>query len=99
MAIIAHFEVKLWEKEYLEKELGKHIQVFFETVLDENNIHNVQDVEIIYSTVNKKNLDKLPKLKLITRSTGFDHIDLKECKKGRYMKGLHSKSCEYNTCS
>ena len=36
--------------------------------------------------INKEILQKLPKLKLITiRSTGFDHIDLKECKKRKIV--------------
>jgi len=36
----------------------------------------------IYSKIDKEVLSKLPDLKLIaTRSTGMDHIDLKECKK------------------
>jgi|TARA_B100002003_G_C14109561_1_gene533664 D-lactate dehydrogenase len=80
----AFFEVKPWEKEYLSKKIKNAI--FFETPLDENNVHKIKDVDsisvFIYSDVTKKLLDNLPKLKLITtRSTGFDHIDLKECKK------------------
>jgi len=36
----------------------------------------------VYSKINKEVLDKLPNLKFITtRSMGFDHIDLCECKK------------------
>jgi len=83
---IAFFEVKPWEKEYLKEKLKKHKLIFFETPLDENNVHMIQGVNaisiFIYSKLDKKILEKLPKLKLITtRSTGFDHIDVKECKK------------------
>lgn len=50
------------------------------------NVAEVKNYDIvsvfIYSKVDSKVLSKLPKLKLIsTRSTGFDHIDLKTCRK------------------
>lgn len=36
----------------------------------------------IYSDLDKEVLDKLPNLKMVsTRSTGYDHIDLEECKR------------------
>ena len=79
---IAFFEVKPWEKKYLEKQLKGHSLKFFEEELDEQNVSKIKEVEaisvFIYSEVNKKILSKLPKLKIIaTRSTGYDHIDLK----------------------
>lgn len=57
-----------------------------EEKLSLNNVEKFQDSEIIcvfiYSKIDKQILDKLPNLKLvITRSAGFDHIDIKECKK------------------
>jgi D-lactate dehydrogenase len=50
------------------------------------NVQNIKEAEgivvFIYSTVNKEVLDQLPNLKYIaTMSTGFDHIDIEECKK------------------
>ena len=83
---IAFFELEHWEKEYFIKNL-KNIEVkFIDDHLNQNNVDDVKDADaigvFIYSVVNKKILDKLPNLKLITTmSTGFDHIDIKECKK------------------
>ncbi len=83
---IAFFELEPWEKEYLLKNLKDCDMQFIDDHLNEKNINQIKDVDavgiFIYSAVNRKILDKLPNLKLITTlSTGFDHIDLKECKK------------------
>lgn len=85
MAKIAFFELEEWEKKILEKKFRKHEVYFFSDYLNKENIGKIKDVEIlsvfIYSKITKKELDLLPNLKLITtRSTGFDHIDIKECK-------------------
>lgn len=83
---IAFFELENWEKEHLLKNL-KHCQLqFIDDHLNENNVNLIKDADaigvFIYSVVNKKILSNLPNLKLITTlSTGFDHIDVKECKK------------------
>lgn len=50
------------------------------------NVEKFQDSEIIcifiYSKISKEILDKMSNLKMImTRSAGFDHIDMTECKK------------------
>lgn len=87
---IAFFEVKGWEKKHLRKSLEGHSLEFYSKPLNLNNVNKVKDVKIIsvfiYSKINKKILSRLPKLKLITtRSTGFDHIDLKECKKRKIL--------------
>jgi len=82
---IAFFEIKGWEKKYLRKKLkGYHLK-FYNGPLRLENVEEVRNFDIvsvfIYSKVDKHVLQKLPKLKLIvTRSTGFDHIDLKQCK-------------------
>ncbi len=86
MANIAFFEMKPWEEKYLKAKLKGHSLKFFKEPINGQNISEVKDSDIIsvfiHSQVNKEVLSKLPKLKLIaTRSTGFDHIDLKECKK------------------
>jgi len=81
---IAFFEIEDWEKDYLLKNLKGYKMSFFPEPL--GNLSKIKDCEIIspfiYSKINKEVLDSLPKLKLIsTRSTGFDHIDIKEAKK------------------
>lgn len=85
---IAFFEIKGWEKKYLNKYLKGHQIVYFNEALSEENVEKIKNFDVvsvfIYSKVNKKVLSSLPKLKLVTtRSTGFDHIDLKECNKRR----------------
>lgn len=85
MAKIVFFNVEDWEKPFLKKALEKHSTVFVDEDLTEENAAEYKDVEIasvfIYSDVNKKVLEKMPKLKLVTTmSTGFDHINLKACK-------------------
>ncbi|MCK5321443.1 hydroxyacid dehydrogenase [Candidatus Pacearchaeota archaeon] len=83
---IGFFEIEDWEKEYLKSKLKNHNLVFFKDVLNNKNVGSVLDVDavsvFIYSKVDKEILKKFKKLKaVITRSTGFDHIDIKECKK------------------
>jgi len=83
---IAFFELEKWEIEHVKDNIKNHKLLFFDDRLSEKNVLKVNDCEIlcifIYSVIDKKLLDKLPKLKVImTMSTGFDHVDLKECKK------------------
>jgi len=80
---IAIFEVAQWEKELLEKNL--HDAVFTEEKLTVDNASSYRDTEIIScfisSIINKDVIDRLANLKLIvTRSSGFDHIDVDYCK-------------------
>lgn len=85
---IAFFEGEKWERTHFKKSsLGKEHSLFFyhDPLTSENIPSDSTDAEIlsvfIYSKVDKKVLDKFPRLKMIaTRSTGFDHIDLKECR-------------------
>jgi D-lactate dehydrogenase len=71
-------------KEYVEQKMAKRSAVIFS---DKLSIDNVKaDTEIlasfVESPVSKQILDKMPNLKLVaTLSTGYDHIDLKECKR------------------
>jgi D-lactate dehydrogenase len=86
MARIAFFEVENWEKEFLKNALKNHRLFFSKDKLTEKNVSKAKDAEVlavfIYSKIGKTILDRLPKLKMIaTMSTGFDHIDLQECKK------------------
>ena len=83
---IAFFDVEPWEKEYLKKEMKKHTLKFFSGHLTTNAAKKIKNYEglsvFVYSKVRKELLDLLPKLKVIsTRSTGYDHIDVAECKK------------------
>jgi len=86
MVKIAFFEIEGWEKPYLEKELKEH-ELFFEgDILTRHyDLSKIKGVDIvstfIYSRVDKEVINQLPNLKaVITRSTGFDHIDTEECK-------------------
>jgi len=87
---IAFFEIKGWEKNYLRKKMRDHHLEFYNEPLGIENVNKIEDFDIvsifIYSKVDKHVLTKLLKLKLIvTRSTGFDHIDLKECKQRKIV--------------
>ncbi len=82
---IVIFEVNKEEKNYLKSKLKNHKLVFLKSDLNEKNVHFYKDCEIIVifvnSQINKYILDKMNNLKLIaTRSTGFDQIDINECK-------------------
>jgi D-lactate dehydrogenase len=86
-AQIAFFELEDWEKNYIQNSvLHEYNPRLYPDRLDEDTINLAADAEIvsvfIYSDLHKPVLDQLPNLKLIaTRSTGFDHIDIEECKK------------------
>lgn len=77
-----------WEGKYLMEAMKEHECVFFEkTIQDYQGDLSGYEVlsTFIHSQVNKEILDKMPDLKLVvTRSTGFDHIDIKEC----FNKGI-----------
>ncbi len=82
---IAFFEVESWEKRYIRRRLqGYDLKLSSET-LDSSNLAEIRETEIlspfIYSNIDRSVIEQLPGLKLIaTRSTGFDHIDLSECR-------------------
>ncbi|MBU2612417.1 MAG: hydroxyacid dehydrogenase [Nanoarchaeota archaeon] len=82
---IAFFEVKDWEKEYIKKRIKGKL-LFFQEPIDEIPFNLIKDVEVISIfigvEINSKILSKLKKIKaIVTRSTGYDHINLRECKK------------------
>ncbi len=90
---IVFFEVEDWERGYLKAKCesvpGLSAE-FRSEVLDEGTARLAQGAGVvsvfIYSKINSKVLDKLPGVKLIaTRSTGFDHVDLQECKKRKIV--------------
>lgn len=79
--MIAFFESSLEEREYFTRKIDGQKIEFFEEPLTEETEVDLSEIEIlavfIYSKVTAKVLKKMPKLKLIiTRSTGFDHIDI-----------------------
>jgi D-lactate dehydrogenase len=83
---IAFFELNEEEGNAFKKELKGNQVSFFNEILNNGNVSKAKDCEIlsvfIASKVSREILDSLPNLKLVvTRSTGFDHIDLEECKK------------------
>lgn len=98
---IAFLEIEDWEEEYVKKELTENELVFHRHSIDEFDLTKFNDVEglgiFIYSKIDAKVLDKLPNLKVIcTMSTGYDHIDLNECKK-RNVKVYNVPSYGENT--
>lgn len=80
---VAFFEITEEKKKYLSERIVDCELFFYEKTIDE---YELRDFEVIsvrsFSKINSDVLDKLPSLKLIlTRTTGFDHIDLEECDK------------------
>lgn len=75
-----------WEGEYLQEKLGVDNDCTFYSEVANDFTEQMGDYEVlstfIHTQVDKELLDKMPNLKLVvTRSTGFDHIDLVECEK------------------
>ena len=84
------FETAPWERRFLARALtSKRLQVRFETKpLTDETIRLARGADIvsvfIYSRLTAAWLRKLPRLKLVvTRSTGYDHIDLAACRRRR----------------
>lgn len=86
---IAIWGMKEWEQEYVKSALGKDGGgsaeiIFYDGILKTETLPTENDFDIISifvdSTVNKATLDHFPNLKgVVTRSTGYDHLDVKEC--------------------
>jgi D-lactate dehydrogenase len=86
----AFFEIREWEKRVVKKELKGFSLKFFKEELNEENVKKIKDVEIVSvflgSKINKKIIKSIPKLKLIvTRSTGYDHVDIREAKRKKIV--------------
>jgi D-lactate dehydrogenase len=80
------FDVEPWEREYLEENFKDLSPTLIHEPLSIENIDQALDAEIISvflpSKLDKEVLKKLTNLKHIaTRSTGFDHIDIKTASK------------------
>lgn len=85
---IAFLGLEQWERDYLKQQSGlpEGEVVYVDGILDESNLPSpeVAEAEVLSvfvdSKVNTAVLSALPNLKHIaTRSTGYDHIDLKTC--------------------
>jgi len=84
LANIACFELEDWEQKYVWRKLRGNNLKSIKGHLASDNISQAADAEIlsvfIYSKIGGKELASFPKLRMIaTRSTGFDHIDVKAC--------------------
>lgn len=81
---VAFFETTAKEKKYLKKKFDKNFELFFfPEQLNASNAGLISNVNIvspfIYSAIDSTVLNKAKKLKfLATRSTGFNHIDVKK---------------------
>ena len=79
---IVFYETKKWEEEYLKEKLPAFDLVFNEGFEISPDDKAEVLCNFVDSPVAQEQLKNLPKLKFIaTRSTGFDHIDLKACQK------------------
>lgn len=81
---IAFFEATDKDRAYLKEKLAHHEVLFYTETLNEETVTKAEGCEIvsvfIYSTVTASVLGKIPGLKgVLTRSTGFDHIDVATC--------------------
>ena len=83
---ITFFECKDYEKKKYCTELKEHRINCASSILNTQTLKDYRDSDIvsvfIRSKLDKDNLAQFEKLRLIvTRSTGFDHIDLEECRR------------------
>ena len=82
---IIFFEATKEDQEFFKKLLSASDVIYFEEKLSKENVDQAKDVEVlsvfVNSEVNKDIIDALPNLKyIVTRSTGFDHIDYEYAK-------------------
>src|SRR3989304_10214103 len=82
---IGFLEIEPWEEEYLKSRLKDFDLSFFGDKLSPENLKGISDTDVlspfIYSLIDERTINATKSLKYIsTRSTGFDHIDLKACK-------------------
>lgn len=86
---IAFFGLESWEKDYFRNELGGYDLLFFDGAI-EGVTEGIENVEVlvvfIHSEINSEILNRFPSLRFIaTMSTGYDHIDLKECEERKII--------------
>ncbi len=83
---LVFYEVKPWERRAIAKAFKGHRVKLLKETLNEDTVKYAKNADVIsvfiYSKIDKRIISKLKRVKLIaTRSTGFDHIDIKECRK------------------
>ncbi len=81
---IAIFETTDKDEAYFKEKLATFDVSYHKEALSESNAELAKDCDIvsvfIYSVLTAATIEKMPKLKaVLTRSTGFDHIDLTIC--------------------
>ncbi len=86
MAKIAFFDVEGWEEKIVRERFSGHDLFFTKEKLHEFDAGEKNEFEVVSvfvnSEVTKEAISKFPSLKFIaTRSTGYDHVDLEECKR------------------
>jgi len=86
MPKVAFFEIEDWEIDYIKERLPGYELKFYKDYLTKKQAKEIKDYDaialFIYSQINSEILDLLPNVRFITTmSTGFDHIDINECKK------------------
>jgi D-lactate dehydrogenase len=79
-------DLEKWQADYLQKRMTDNRPVCLETSVTEVDPKLAAETEalavFVYSKVDQNILNKFPNLKIIqSMSTGYDHIDLDECKK------------------
>jgi D-lactate dehydrogenase len=82
---IVFFELEDWEIDYFKKRILNQQAEYYKTSIVETHAEGIYDADIIasfvFSKLDKETLSKFRNLKFIaTMSTGYDHIDLEECK-------------------
>lgn len=86
MPKVAFFEIEDWEIDYIKENLPGYELKFYKDYITKKIAKDIEDYDaiavFIYSQINADVLDLLQRLKFVTTmSTGFDHIDINECKK------------------
>lgn len=77
--------VKDEDVKYFSENLKGHQLIFYRDYIDKINVEEISDADIlsvfVFDKLDKEKLSKFKNLKLIvTRSVGFDHIDIDYCK-------------------
>ncbi len=103
---IAFTSVKDKDIDFFKEQLKDCRLVFFKTTIDNIKIEDINDTDIlcifVFDKLTKDILSKFENLKLIiTRSTGYDHIDIEYCRKHNikvaHIPGYSPKSIAEHT--
>jgi D-lactate dehydrogenase len=83
---IVYLYNEAWEQEYITTRVGTHEILYYPGTLQEHPTLSDETATVlsvfITSTIGPQEMDRFPNLQaIVTRSTGFDHIDLAEAKK------------------